>query len=130
MGFFNKYPYTDFHELNLDWLINQLKTLMEQIESLENWKDEFEKEYEEIKEIYEALINGDLPPAMQNAILEWCVNNLTELVARVLKQVFFGLTDTGYFCAFIPDSWDDIEFETSGYDTLYDYDYGHLVLSY
>ena len=27
MGFFNNYPYTDFHELNLDWLLNEMKAL-------------------------------------------------------------------------------------------------------
>lgn len=27
MGFFDKYPYTDFHELNLDWLITEMKAL-------------------------------------------------------------------------------------------------------
>lgn len=27
MGFFNTYPYTDFHELNLDWIIKTIKDL-------------------------------------------------------------------------------------------------------
>lgn len=27
MSFFNKYPYTDFHEMNLDWLLNEMKAL-------------------------------------------------------------------------------------------------------
>ena len=27
MGFFNKYPYTDFHELNADWLIKEMQDL-------------------------------------------------------------------------------------------------------
>ena len=25
MGFVNQFPYSDFHELNLDWLINKTK---------------------------------------------------------------------------------------------------------
>ena len=32
--FLNKYPYTDFHELNADWMI---KTLMEMINQVENF---------------------------------------------------------------------------------------------
>ena len=31
MGFFQRYPYTDFHELNLDWIIKQMIELNEQM---------------------------------------------------------------------------------------------------
>lgn len=42
MGFINQFPYSDFHEMNLDWLIkhtrlleDQVKTLQEQIAEIE-----------------------------------------------------------------------------------------------
>lgn len=34
MGFWNKYPYTDFHELNLDWLLNEVSTIEHRIDAL------------------------------------------------------------------------------------------------
>ena len=35
MGFVNQFPYSDFHEMNLDWLINKTKDLMVQMEALQ-----------------------------------------------------------------------------------------------
>lgn len=35
MGFINQFPYSDFHELNLDWLIKQTKAIEDQIKTLE-----------------------------------------------------------------------------------------------
>lgn len=35
MGLFNKFPYTNFHEVNTDWIIKEVKTVGEQIASLD-----------------------------------------------------------------------------------------------
>lgn len=35
MGFFNKYPYTDFHELNLDWIIDRIKKVERELTDFE-----------------------------------------------------------------------------------------------
>ena len=45
--FFNKYPYTDFHELNLDWLLTSYKHIVDSIEALNNWMSQHKTEYEE-----------------------------------------------------------------------------------
>lgn len=43
--FFHEYPYTDFHELNLDWLIKTVKELAKKVNSINI--DEIRKEVEE-----------------------------------------------------------------------------------
>lgn len=35
--FINKYPYTDFHELNLDWLITEFKKLLDSYQGIIDW---------------------------------------------------------------------------------------------
>jgi len=42
--FDNKYPYTDFHELNLDWLLERLKAVETRIEGI---KEEVEQDMQE-----------------------------------------------------------------------------------
>lgn len=36
MSFTNDFPYTDFHELNLDWILNKIKEFQERIDSFED----------------------------------------------------------------------------------------------
>lgn len=72
-----------------------------------------------------------------DTVQEWIDNYDTSFAESIIEEyiatmVFFGLTDDGYFVAYIPESWDSITFETTGYDTNIDLmpEYGHLVLRY
>ena len=47
MGFVNQFPYSDFHELNLDWLIKQTKTNNDAIAKLEEEMSQIEVVTEE-----------------------------------------------------------------------------------
>ena len=38
---FNKYPYTDFHELNLDWFLAEFKTVTDKVTTLDATVQEF-----------------------------------------------------------------------------------------
>jgi len=42
MGFINQFPYSDFHEMNLDWLIKQTKLSMDAITKLQEQMAEIE----------------------------------------------------------------------------------------
>ena len=61
------------------------------------------------------------------------LQTVKEMVQKYLTTgVYFGLTDNGYFCVYIPRSWQNVKFNTTGLDidVPLQPEYGHLVLSY
>lgn len=130
--FIHKYNYTDFHELNIDWLIEETKVLLTEVDNLISWKDTHEDEYEQLKELYDQIISGDFPDSVKQAFYDWMIENAADIVGNMVNMVIFNITDDGYFVAYIPESWDEIQFGTTGLDTYSDIqpEYGHLVLSY
>lgn len=128
--FNNEYPYTDFHELNLSWVIKHIKEVMNRVSALEEWRIEHENEYQQLKDLYDAVMSGNFPPSIINAFNKWMRENALDLVGELVKMVFFGITQDGYFVAYIPESWEDIIFGTTGLDDFpQGIDYGHLTLS-
>ncbi len=128
---FNKYPYTDFHELNADWILNKIKEIMAVIDSLADMREKFEEAYNELKSLYDAIVSGNFPPAIANAFNDWMRRYGLDIIGSLADMVIFNITDDGYFVAYIPESWDDIIFGTTGFDDLVPgYEYGHLTLSY
>lgn len=129
--FYNKYNYTDFHELNLDWIIKTVKQLLIEMDNMEEWKAQHEEDYEQLKKLYDDLMAGNFTPEMKDALYKWTVEHTVEIIGQAIKTVFFGITDDGYFVAYIPDSWSDITFGTTGLDTFPEgVDFGHLTLTY
>lgn len=130
--FNNEYPYTDFHELNLSWVIERLKFILNAIEKIDGWIEQHEKDYQELKDFYDALVSGNFPPSFISALEDWMERNALDLVGRLINMVIFNITDDGYFVAYIPESWDEIMFGTTGLDINLPLqpEYGHLVLSY
>lgn len=129
--FRNKYPYTDFHELNFDVFITQFKAFVEALGKIDSWVDKHEEEYKVLKDQVDKLYAGELPEEMLSALTKFYEENIIDIIGELVKMVFFGINDAGYFVAYIPDSWDDITFGTTGLDIFpAGVDYGHLTLSY
>lgn len=56
-GFYNKYPYTDFHELNLDWLLTNYQAIIDKTNNIITWVNEHQISYEEAIERLQAVEN-------------------------------------------------------------------------
>ena len=131
MGWFNEYPYRNLTDLNLDYWIRKIKETMKRVDDLEGWKAQHEAEYQQLKDLYDAVMSGNFPPSIIAAFQKWMKDNALDLVGQLVKMVFFGITDDGYFVAYIPENWEDIIFGTTGFDDfIVGYDYGHLTLSF
>lgn len=59
-----------------------------------------------------------------------------EVVEKIVREylatmIFVEISDAGYFIYYVPKSWDNIKFETSGVDVeIPNVEYGRLILSY
>lgn len=52
---FNQYPYTNFHDLNMDWILKEMKVISEDIIALNEWKKQREERDEWLDESIEDL---------------------------------------------------------------------------
>lgn len=72
------------------------------------------------------LLEGEYIENYVQALATWIDNNLQVMVQKVVKYVWFELDDSGYFIAWIPDTWDFITFDTDMNPDSEDY--GKLAL--
>lgn len=96
-------------ETNINTKINELTTRVNEC-------------YEEV----EKLINGEYIETYVQALATWIDNNLQVMVSKLVKYVWFEINEDGYFVAYIPDTWDFIDFDTEMNPD--NEDYGKLAL--
>lgn len=129
MSYF-EFPHTRTYDNDLGWLIKNVKTVVDAIQILESWKNSTQGTIEDLQNLLDNIAAGNFPEEISNAIKEWIVKNFYNIVGSMAKMVWFGITDSGYFVAYIPDSWKDVIFKTTGLDITLEImpEYGHLVL--
>lgn len=120
-AFGENFPYTNFHDLNLDWILSSLKKIIEDETGQNN-------NIEQLKQQVTALedwVNNYNPDFIQQEVLQY-------LESILAKMIFVEISDSGYIVYNIPDSWDEITFNTTELDIILALqpEYGHLVLSY
>lgn len=131
MAFF-EFPHSRTYDTDLGWIIKNIKGYNDAIQALNVWIETNTPRIEDLEAFKTALESGDLPEGVQAGITAWLETHAAEVISAIIKNVWFGLTDAGYFVAYVPDSWSDITFKTTGLDIILDLmpEYGHLVLQY
>lgn len=83
---------------------------------------------EELKKQFDEFQKAGLAEVYEEILQKWINENMPSIISDSIKMVFFGLTDDGYFCAYIPDTWKEITFDTG---MVYGReDYGRLILRF
>lgn len=122
---FNEFPYTDFHELNLDWILSKIKEFDEKMSELISNEDELTDEFENLLKEYNELKNY--------VYSQFTKANIEDVIEKhISTMIFVEISDSGHIIYNIPESWEDITFKTSNYDVIIpDFDkFGHLILFY
>lgn len=104
-----------YYEL-LDRVVYKLNEVVASNDELVEYVGPFSEKISEIEAELRQLLDGGY------------VDMIQQYISEAIKHVYFGLTNAGYFAAYIPENWSDVQFST-----IHDYDselYGHLVLMY
>lgn len=89
---------------------------------------ELQASVKEMEYALKAIENGEATKLYEESLENYINKNLKELVANIVKFVSFGLTNDGRFCAYIPENWNFLAFDTI-IDPTSDF-YGHLLMRY
>ena len=131
MAFF-EFPHTRTYDSDLGWLIKNYESLKKEYDTLVDCCGDVQERLLALESLYDQIMSGNFPETIRNAFVSWMRENALDLIGELATSVFFEINDAGYWIAYIPESWRDIVFNTTGlYITLaMQPDYGHLVLSY
>lgn len=81
----------------------------------------------ELQALFQQFIESGFDDYYADQVAQWIEDNLEYVINHIIRQVFFGLTLDGHLVAYIPESWNDIVFDTGMvYGTP---EYGRLILS-
>lgn len=91
--------------------------------------EELKRLYYSLKEQFDEFVDGGFEEYYEALLRAWIDENAPSIVKdMLLTGVFFGLTSDGYFCAYKPSTWEDVQFDTGA---IYGTDeYGRLILRY
>lgn len=95
--------------------------------NLNEWQVAQDNVIKELEQLVQDFIAGGYKEDFDKFAQAWLDANIEQALRKAAHMVFFGLTDNGYFVAYIPEDWSFV------FDTIIDYNnenYGCLTITY
>lgn len=105
----------------------KLNEVVESLSNLNDWQEAQDAVMAQLTQMVEDFINGGYRDDFDQFAQAWLNENIHEALTKATRMVFFGLTEDGHFCAYIPSDWAFV------FDTVIDYtdpNYGRLTIKY
>ena len=108
-------------------VLTVLKETIAHLAEIDANNERLQQLYDILKEQFDAFVEGRYDEYYEELLKIWLDENGADfLKENLLTGVFFGLTSDGYFCAYKPSTWEDVQFDTGAiYGTE---EYGRLIL--
>ena len=82
---YRRYPYTNFHDINLDFILNRIKDLETKIREIENFKEGWDEKLEALDRQYEELLDLYYNMMIDNANFKTNIIKQFETLATSLE---------------------------------------------
>lgn len=88
MALFDQFPYTNMHEINLDWIIGQIKTYTEKVDAMQISIDQLDQMIDDLKAfVIEQIEDLDIAQAVSDKLDEMLADGtLADIIASVYPQ--------------------------------------------
>ena len=108
-------------------VVEYLNKTMQNVNSINENGQSMQAEIEELQRLFEEFKTSGFDDYYAARMEQWIRDNAERIIKEMmLTGLWFGLTSDGYFCAYIPETWDDVTFDTG---SVYGRnDYGCLIL--
>lgn len=124
----NFYYNAKSQEQIVKYLCTEYDKLVHYCDMLSDSENETRDAVNKLTEIFKKFQESGFDDYYRQQIEQWVRDNMREIIGQAMHMVYFGLTDDGYFVAYIPETWSQIMFDT---EANYASDnYGHLILSF
>ena len=115
-------------EERIKWICKEWDRIIHYLKDICNQTNNNTIDIEALQTLFKKFMESGFEDYYEAQIQAWIDAHMPDIIASAIQMVFFGLTEDGYFCAWIPQSWEGIVF-----DTISDFsseNYGCLTLSY